>query len=121
MIQYDNGIGTLKYNEYINKEIYSQLLDRLVSHFLNQDTIDSLVGTVNGVVDGFANGTGFVTTFALGIIFPDIAKADKVSGTINLVQYILDTVVGGKNLGLTYKHNGVEYDTALGQIGRAHV
>lgn len=116
MIQYDNGIGTLKYNEYINKEIYSQLLDRLVSHFLNQDTIDSLVGTVNGVVDGFANGTGFVTTFALGLIFPDIAKADKVSGTINLVQYILDTVVGGKDLGLTYKHNGVEYDTALGLV-----
>jgi len=119
MIQYDNGIGTLKYNEYINKEIYSQLLDRLVSHFLNQDTIDSLVGTVNGVVSNFANGTGFVTTFALSLLFPDIPRADKVSGTINLVQYILDTVVGGKDLGITYKHENPvtheieEYDTAL--------
>ncbi len=119
MIQYDNGIGTLKYNEYINKEIYSQLLDRLVSHFLNQDTIDSLVGTVNGVVSNFANDTGFVTTFALGLLFPDIPRADKVSGTVNLVQYILDTVVGGKDLGITYKHENPvtheieEYDTAL--------
>lgn len=116
MIQYDNGIGTLKYNEYINKEIYSQLLDRLVSHFLNQDTIDSLVGTVNGFVSNFANDTGMVTSIALNFIFPSISKEQQASGTINLVKYILDTVIGGKDLGLTYKHNGVEYDTALGLV-----
>ncbi len=112
MIQYDNGIGTLKYNEYINKEIYSQLLDRLVSHFLNQDTVDSLVDTVIDFVDKFANSS--LASTALKILFP--GTSNSASATINLVQYILDTVVGGKDLGLTYKHNGVEYDTALGLV-----
>ncbi|GEM_PF-843723 len=116
MIQYHNGIGTLSYNDYINHEIYSQLLDRLVSHFLNQDTIDSLTGKVTGFVDDFADGTGAINKIVLGFLFPEIEQPEQADGTKKLVRYILDTVVGGNDLGLTYEHNGKTYDTALGLV-----
>lgn len=113
MIQYVNNIGELSYNDYINKEIYSQLLDRLVSHFINQGTIDSLVNTVNAKVTSFVSGGASIV---LGFVFPDIDEEDQISGTENLVKYILDSVLGGNDLGITYTHNNKTYDTLLSLV-----
>lgn len=100
IIQYDD-MSRLSYNDYITKEIYSQLLDRLVSHFINQGTIDSLVSKVTDVVAGDNMVVGLVRS----TLFPDFEKyneedddyenvsVDTKHALSGLVDYILDTVL----------------------------
>lgn len=45
MINYDK-MNAMNYNDYINEQIYSILVERVVDHFINQSTIDGLVNTV---------------------------------------------------------------------------
>ena len=117
MINYEN-MNAMGYNDYINEQIYSILVERVVDHFLNQSTIDGLVGTVLNMV----GGDNTVLNIVRSTLFPDFKRgeterdiygnmdsAEKTEALNGLVKYILDTVLEG----VTYKHNGVEYNSAL--------
>lgn len=108
IIQYDD-LSRLNYDEYINKDIYSILVDRMVSHFLNQGTIDSLKGTLSDLLLGSNEYVGIVANFLTG-------SQESLNG---LVQYILDTVLtnlypdtngDGK---AEYPYDGNTYESAL--------
>lgn len=117
MINYDN-MNAMGYNDYINEQIYSILVDRVVDHFLNQSTIDGLVNTVMNMVGGDNMVLGIVRStlfadFKRGEterdIYGNMDSAEKTEALNGLVKYILDTVLEG----VTYTHNGVEYNSAL--------
>ena len=117
MINYDN-MNAMSYNDYINEQIYSILVERVVDHFLNQSTIDGLVNTVMNMVGGDNMVLGIVRStlfadFKRGEterdIYGNMDSAEKTEALNGLVKYILDTVLEG----VTYKHNGVEYNSAL--------
>ncbi len=127
IINYEN-MNELGYNDYINEQIYGVLVDRIVSHFINQDTIDSLVGTVEGFVDDFVGSGSPLVKIVLGGVFPQFSKKDEpedynkygrsisyneqVEAVNGIVDYLLDTVLEG----VTYKHNGKDYNTALSLV-----
>lgn len=127
IINYEN-MNELGYNDYINEQIYGVLVDRVVSHFINQDTIDSLVGTVEGFVDEFVGSGSPLVKIVLGGVFPQFSKKDEpedynkygrsityneqVEAVNGIVDYLLDTVLEG----VTYKHNGKDYNTALSLV-----
>ncbi len=118
MINYDN-MNAMSYNDYINEQIYSILVERVVDHFINQSTIDSLVGTVMNMIGGDNTVLGIVRStlfadFKRGETEGDIygsrmEPSEKKEALNGLVKYILDTVLKG----VTYTHNGVEYNSAL--------
>lgn len=118
MINYDK-MNAMNYNDYINEQIYSILVERVVDHFINQSTIDSLVGTVMNMIGGDNTVLGIVrsTLFAdfkrgetEGDIYDSRMEPSEKKEALNgLVKYILDTVLEG----VTYTHNGVEYNSAL--------
>lgn len=118
MINYDK-MNAMNYNDYINEQIYSILVERVVDHFINQSTIDSLVGTVMNMIGGDNTVLGIVrnTLFAdfmrgetEGDIYGSRMEPSEKKEALNgLVKYILDTVLKG----VTYTHNGVEYNSAL--------
>lgn len=121
IIQYED-MSRLSYNDYITKEIYSQLLDRLVSHFLNQGTIDSLVSKVTDVVAGDNMVVGLVRS----TLFPDFEKyneedddyeyvsVDTKHALSGLVDYILDTVL----YDMPYKYEGETVNKALDLVNK---
>ena len=121
IIQYDN-MSRLSYNDYITKEIYSQLLDRLVSHFINQGTIDSLVSKVTDVVAGDNMVVGLVRS----TLFPDFEKyneedddyenvsVDTKHALSGLVDYILDTVL----YDMPYQYEGETVNKALDLVNK---
>lgn len=121
IIQYDD-MSRLSYNDYITKEIYSQLLDRLVSHFLNQGTIDSLVSKVTDVVAGDNMVVGLVRS----TLFPDFEKyneedddyeyvsVDTKHALSGLVDYILDTVL----YDMPYKYEGETVNKTLDLVNK---
>lgn len=119
MINYEN-MNALGYNDYINEQIYSILVERVVDHFLNQSTIDGLVGSVMNMVGGDNTVLGIVRSTLFADFKksedPDLYKeygnldADEKTDALNgLVKYILDTVLEG----VTYVHNGTNYNSAL--------
>lgn len=108
IIQYDD-LSVLTLEEFMNKDIYSILLDRMVSHFVNQDTIDSLKDTVQKLL----LGDNTVVNMVAGLI------AGSKSALNGLAQYLIDTVLydlypdtngDGK---ADYPYNGNTYDSAL--------
>ena len=121
IIQYED-MSRLSYNDYITKEIYSQLLDRLVSHFINQGTIDSLVSKVTDVVAGDNMVVGLVRS----TLFPDFEKyneedddyeyvsVDTKHALSGLVDYILDTVL----YDMPYKYEGETVNKALDLVNK---
>ena len=121
IIQYED-MSHLSYNDYITKEIYSQLLDRLVSHFLNQGTIDSLVSKVTDVVAGDNMVVGLVRS----TLFPDFEKyneedddyeyvsVDTKHALSGLVDYILDTVL----YDMPYQYEGETVNKALDLVNK---
>lgn len=120
MINYDK-MNAMNYNDYINEQIYSILVERVVDHFINQSTIDSLVGTVMNMIGGDNTVLGIVRStlfadFKRGEterdIYGNMDSAEKTEALNGLVKYILDTVLEG----VTYTHNGVEYNSALGLV-----
>lgn len=117
MINYDK-MNAMNYNDYINEQIYSILVERVVDHFINQSTIDGLVNTVLSMVGGDNMVLGIVRStlfadFKRGEterdIYGNMDSAEKTEALNGLVKYILDTVLEG----VTYTHNGVEYNSAL--------
>lgn len=117
MINYDK-MNAMNYNDYINEQIYSILVERVVDHFINQSTIDSLVGTVMNMIGGDNTVLGIVRStlfadFKRGEterdIYGNMEPSEKKEALNGLVKYILDTVLKG----VTYTHNGVEYNSAL--------
>ena len=119
LINYEN-MNALGYNDYINEQIYSILVERVVDHFLNQSTIDGLVDTVLNMVGGDNTVLGIVRSTLFADFKksedPDLYKeygnldADEKTDALNgLVKYILDTVLEG----VTYVHNDTNYNSAL--------
>lgn len=119
LINYEN-MNALGYNDYINEQIYSILVERVVDHFLNQSTIDGLVGSVMNMVGGDNTVLGIVRSTLFADFKksedPDLYKeygnldADEKTDALNgLVKYILDTVLEG----VTYVHNDTNYNSAL--------
>lgn len=121
IIQYDD-MSRLSYNDYITKEIYSQLLERLVSHFINQGTIDSLVSKVTDVVAGDNMVVGLVRS----TLFPDFEKyneedddyenvsVDTKHALSGLVDYILYTVL----YDMPYQYEGGTVNKALDLVNK---
>lgn len=120
IIQYED-MSRLSFNDYIMKEIYSQLLDRLVSHFLNQGTIDSLVGTVMNMI----NSDNMVLGIVRNVLFPQfqigydeeydeaiMSNIDQKHALNGFVQYVLDTVL----YNMPYQYNGATVNKALDLI-----
>ncbi len=130
MINYDN-MNAMNFNDYINEQIYSVLVERVADHFVGQKTIDSLVGTLTSAVDSYLNNhkDGTVVSMVFNNLFPTFSKKlnpeefaqygsapmsveDKIAATNGIVKYILDTVLNGA----TYVHNGKEYTSALSLV-----
>ncbi|MDD4839712.1 MAG: metallophosphoesterase, partial [Clostridia bacterium] len=88
-----HDLSTMTYNNYIDEELYSQLLSRMLGHFLSMDMIDELRGSL---------GTFFNGTFRnmLGGMFGDYADV-----TYKLVDSMIDQLLNG----MTYTYNGTEY------------
>lgn len=110
-IKHDD-FDSLSYNEYIVQEVYSQLIERVLSHFLDEDF---LLGTLDGLFDGF-----------LGPDSPSL----KLAGFVNLDPYkpmlykmvnqLVDTVWSGLyedkdgNGYGDYEFDGEVFDNLLG-------
>lgn len=109
IIQYDD-LSTLSFDEYISKDIYSQLVDRIVDHFLNERLVDSL----KGMVETALSSDGTVINMVAGLI----TGGDKT--TLNsLAQYIIDSVLywlypdtNGDEIG-NYPYGTETYDGAF--------
>lgn len=122
IIQYDD-MSRLNYNDYITKEIYSQLLDRLVGHFVSQNTIDSLVSKVTDVV----KSGNMVVSLVASTLFPDIqvpseefegdfdtVKIDSQKALCGLVDYILYTVL----YDMPYQYEGKTVNKVLDVVNK---
>ncbi len=115
----------LSYNDYISKDVYSRLVERMVSHFIDPDTI---LGMLDGVYDLLKSG-GTFTTIIESAVFPQLGlmdftdnmdaydeyydvhdgTIDSENATVKLVEWLVDEVLynGG------YVHNDVTYNNAF--------
>ncbi|MDE5601663.1 MAG: metallophosphoesterase [Clostridia bacterium] len=105
IIRYDE-LSTMSYNEFISKDIYSILVNRMLDHFITDRMIDSLKGSVSNMLTSLGD-SGFAKTLldALGI---------NDGKTLNgAVQYILDEALNNLYGESGYPFNGKTYKTAL--------
>lgn len=121
IITYDDS-STLSYNDYISKDIYSRLVERMISHFIDPDTI---LGMLDSVYDLLESG-GLYTTLIEDAVFPalywqdfedeeepdDYDGIDSTHATVALFDWVVNEVLynGG------YVHNGKTYDNAFDLI-----
>ncbi len=105
-IRYDE-LSSMSYNEFISKDIYSIIVERMVNHFITDRTLDSLKDTVGNVLVGLDSSM-------VGSILSYI----KVNGDLlnKGVQYILDVVLNSLYGEGGYPYNGKTYDTALDYV-----
>ncbi|MDE6060693.1 MAG: metallophosphoesterase, partial [Clostridia bacterium] len=98
-------LSTMSYNEFISKDIYSIIVNRMLDHFITDRMIDSLKVTVSDMLTGLG-GSGFTKTLfdALGI------DGKILDGA---VQYILDEALNNLYGEGGYPFNGKTYDSAL--------
>ena len=96
MLHYD-AMNSMSYNEYITEEIYGQLADRIVDHFINIKTITDLNLTelVSGAVAGFQ----------------PLAKYAPLVGKI--VDYLVDSILYDLYPDGEYPYNGNVYPNAI--------
>lgn len=101
ILHYDR-LSQESYNEYINEEIYAQILDRLLSHFINEKTIGSLTSSITGMLVG------------ADAILPSILSG--FGETLNgLAMYLIDTLIY-ELYPNGYPYNGETYDNAYDYI-----
>lgn len=101
ILHYDR-LSQESYNEYINEEIYSQIVDRLLSHFINEKTISSLTSSITGMLVGADS------------ILPSILSG--FGQTLNgLAMYLIDTLIY-ELYPDGYPYNGELYDNAYDYI-----
>ena len=90
----DNDEKAINYNDYSNKAIYLQLIDRVVGHFVSDKMIDDLLGSVRDLFapDGSIAGVAVIGPYAelLGKVAMSLIKQ---------IRYDLD-----------YTYDGVKYD-----------
>jgi len=110
IIRYDEFQEFATYNDFISKDIYAIIVDRMVDHFINQSTIDGLLETVDGVIAGLDNSSSTMVNTVLAML--------GVNGrTLQLAaDYILDTVLNHLYGESGYPYNGKTYDTALDYV-----
>ncbi len=84
IIQYEY-MSKLNYNEYIGREIYTKLVDRMVDHFLTPDLLDGLVDSLTNMING-VDTSGFVA----GMVFNVLGGKDTLAG---VAEYLLDTLI----------------------------
>lgn len=73
-------LSLYSYNEFINSDIYTRLLDRIVGHFLN----DNLIATLKGLLTGVFSSNSTVMNLITKII-----KAEDLEGLCN---YLIDQI-----------------------------
>lgn len=73
-------LSLYSYNEFINSDIYTRLLDRIVGHFLNDSLIDTLKGLLSGVFSSGSTVMNLITA---------IIKAEDLEGLCN---YLIDEI-----------------------------
>ncbi len=103
--------STMSYNEYIFQEVYHQLVQRVLHHFLDGDR---LRGTVDGFIDGFLGPDSGSLNIA-GFLNLDPYKPML----LKMANYLIDTVwtglyedKDGNGYG-DYEYNGTVYDNAI--------
>lgn len=73
------------YNDFISKDIYTIIVDRMIDHFITDRTINSLKDSVKTMLLGLDSNTAFQGV--LGMVGTDGTTLNGV------VQYIIDTVL----------------------------
>jgi len=92
IIKYEE-LSVLTFDEYINYDLYDRLVERVVSHIINNDLID----TLKGLVTGLFSGTNTLMTAIKSII-----PVDDLTGVVN---YLIDEIA--YNLSDTYADGSV--------------
>jgi len=102
-----NELSTMSYNEFISKDIYSIIVDRMVNHFITDRTLDSLKNMVGNMLIGLDES-----------MVGNILKYININGDIlnKAVQYILDVALNDLYGDGGYPYNGNTYDTALDYV-----
>lgn len=104
IIQYEY-MSKLNYNEYIGREIYTKLVDRMVSHFLTPDLFDGLVSSLKDMIKN-ADGT-------MNMVFNFLGGSNTLAGVadyvLNTLIYNLYPDVDGNSVG-DYPYNGKTYN-----------
>lgn len=104
IVRYDE-LSEMSYNEFISKDIYSILVDRMLDHFITDRMIDSLKAAVSKALTGSVG-----TAVASLLVIEDSTTLDTA------VQYIIDTALNhlyGEGEGDGYPYNGQKYENAL--------
>ncbi len=98
-------LSTRNYNEYIGEEIYTQLVDRVLNHFLTEDTVDGLLDTVDNLLANLDLGSiGSAINTVTGFSFGE-------SGTIRgIAKYLLNDIVNNLYADGNYPYNGKTYN-----------
>ncbi|MEG2540456.1 MAG: metallophosphoesterase, partial [Clostridia bacterium] len=93
------------YNEYVSGEIYGQLANRLLDHFLN----DKLVGTLTGAVKNLLVGENSVLNNIGG---GNLFGTNEQQLLNEMAQYMITVIIGkDENIGGLYgKGNGYPYE-----------
>lgn len=91
IIHYED-FNSESYNEYIYDQLYSQIVDRLLSHFIDRD---SLVATLKSAVSGMVESSTALSLFSTLIT--------------DLANYAIDELVDNLYDGESYVYNGENY------------
>ncbi len=105
-------LSTLSLNEFMSKDVYSILLDRMISHFANEELLNSLKDMVS---DLLLNLTGMPNMIVGALGFNGTCLNGAAQYLIDTILYNLypDTDNDGK---ANYPLNGESYDTALDYV-----
>lgn len=108
-VKYDE-LSVMSYNEYIYKEIYGQLLDRLLDHFLVEDDLyNTVVGFIETYLGENSNPLA-VAGISLDQFKPVLYKMARYA--IDVIWNGLYADTDGNGYG-DYVYNGVTYDNVI--------
>lgn len=101
-------LGDNNYNDFISKDIYTVLVDRMINHFITQSTVDGLLDSVFATLSTTLDNLPNTAYNALSL----------TPGTIlGVAHYVIDTALFrlyGENG--DYPYNGETYDTAVNYV-----
>lgn len=107
------------FNDYISKDVYSRLVERMVSHFIDEETI---LGMLDGIY-GMLEGDDMIMGILRGALFPSLVEGDDgydeefdmygelddKHATVGAVKFLINEVLNNGG----YVHNGTTYNSAL--------
>ena len=105
-------MDVMSYNEFINAEIYSILLERVVNHFLNEGLVD----TLKNMLSGFLNKPNDNVVFNLVISILGGKDANEKANITGLADYLIDTIFGMTDgIDGLYPENKYPYTPFIGE------